>query len=248
MAARAVMTMTGSVIKRQRQPADQRRGSRHVEDIEEDREAEQPEDDRRHRRQVVDRHFDKIGPAAVGRQIPQATPPPARRSERPRPMVTSKRQQRAQRRTPDAGEFGIGRIRRRHENLVEIGAQEAARLQITIIGNILVADAARHFGRIGSNLPLASRSMLLCTGTQSGPRLAEHIADRASTALRKIEPGAFRHDIGGAAQAAPPRCAASVALKSPRRIASTPPGPRAAAGSMPSAAGSNATVTRTSLC
>ena len=44
----------------QDEPADQRRGARQAEEVDEHREAEQPEDDRGHRGEVVDVHLDEV--------------------------------------------------------------------------------------------------------------------------------------------------------------------------------------------
>ena len=66
--------IVGSVIKRERHAADERRRTRQAENLQEHGEAQQSEHDRRHGRQVVDVDLDQVRPAGSWARTPRGRP------------------------------------------------------------------------------------------------------------------------------------------------------------------------------
>ena len=154
MATRAVMMMVGSVIRASVRPPTIGAERGQVQDIEEQRQAEQSEHDRGHGGEVVDVDLDEVGPAVLGGEGLEIDggEDTERESKRQR---HGKGQDRPDYRAQDAGELGLTRIATAEEPRVEARAHLTRAGQGVDPGEIAVLEPPFGFGAVALDPALA---------------------------------------------------------------------------------------------
>ena len=185
--------------QRQRHAADQGRGARQAEGVEEDREAQEAEDDRGHGRQVVDVDLDHVGDPVLGRELLEID----RGRDADRHAQDDRHQHhvgRADESTADAGQLGLARVAAGEEERVERSVEPALRLRagraMPSAGSLSRRSAS---GASRSTRPFPNWSTSSSASSQTSTRLADqrgvgqhHVAQLVAAALVLTRPRSRR--------------------------------------------------------